>query len=101
MGDHRGVLRRVPRGTGPVKVGEFSLAHKRNFVLLIYSSNEKEMEEGMPNQRRSTWRERLQIAAQIAALISCMCGVTIAYYAHLNSQRAQAPAATPQTYRQQ
>ena len=55
----------------------------------------------MPNQRRSTWRERLQIAAQIAALISCMCGVTIAYYAHMNSQRAQAPAATPQTYRQQ
>jgi hypothetical protein len=52
----------------------------------------------MRNQRRSTWRERLQIAAQIAAVISSMCGMTIAYYAHMNSQRAQAPAVTPQIH---
>jgi hypothetical protein len=38
----------------------------------------------------TTWRERLQVAAQIAALISCICGMTIAYHAHTNSQRAQA-----------
>jgi hypothetical protein len=50
----------------------------------------------MRNQRRSTWRHRLQIAAQIAAVISSLCGVTIAYYTHMNSQRAQAPAVTPQ-----
>jgi 1,4-dihydroxy-2-naphthoate octaprenyltransferase len=56
------------------------------------------MEESMRNQQRSTWRERLQIAAQIAAVISCMCGLTIAYYAHMNAQRAQAPAVTPQNH---
>jgi hypothetical protein len=59
---------------------------------------QKEMEESMRNQRRSTWRERLQIAAQIAAVISSLCGVTIAYYAHMNSHRAPAPAVTPQIH---
>ena len=31
---------------------------------------------------KPTWRERLQVAAQIAALISCLCGMTIAYFAY-------------------
>jgi hypothetical protein len=52
------------------------------------------MEESMPNKRptKPTWRERLQVVAQIAALVSCICGMTIAYFAYQNSQRWQAPA---------
>ena len=47
----------------------------------------------MSNERSHfpTWRERLQVAAQIAALISCICGMTIAYFAYQNSQRGQVP----------
>jgi hypothetical protein len=52
----------------------------------------------MRNQRRSTWRDRLQIAAQVAAVISSMCGLTIAYYTHMNAQRAQAPAEARQIH---
>lgn len=61
------------------------------------------MEESMSNERPSkpTWRERLQVAAQIAALVSCICGMTIAYFAYQNAQRWQAPASqgtvTPRT----
>ena len=47
----------------------------------------------MPNERSHlrTWRERLQVAAQIAALISCICGMTIAYFAYQNSQHSHVP----------
>jgi hypothetical protein len=52
------------------------------------------MEESMSNERptKARWRERLQMAAQIAALISCIWGMTIAYFAYQNWQRAQGPA---------
>ena len=52
------------------------------------------MEESMSNERQSkpTWRERLQVAAQIAALMSCIWGMTIAYFAYQNWQRVQGPA---------
>jgi hypothetical protein len=51
------------------------------------------MEESMSSERSQlpTWRERLQVAAQIAALISCICGMTIAYFAYQNSQHLQVP----------
>jgi hypothetical protein len=50
------------------------------------------------SQHRPTWRERLQVAAQIAALISSICGMTIAYYAHTNSKRVHTSPVTTQNH---
>src|SRR5262245_52317371 len=71
---------------------KFLLTHSRTLILLKTTPpREQEMEESMSNERstRATWRERLQMAAQIAALISCVCGMTIAFFAYQNSQRSQ------------
>jgi hypothetical protein len=76
----------------------FSLTPPRIFILLDSAPpNEQQMEESM-SQNRPTWRERLQMAAQIAALISSVCGMTIAYYAHTNAKRVHTPPVTTQNH---